>query len=63
MMTIREAARKNILPEYTLRKMVKAGQIPHIKIGKKAFINYDCFVDLLNHWGQAKEGEAWQPKN
>jgi len=47
MLTIRETARTGILPEHAIRQMVKAGTCPHIKVGKKAFVNYDKLVKLL----------------
>lgn len=47
MMTIREVAKTGILTEYTLRRLVKQGKIPHIMCGNRAMINYDRLVDML----------------
>jgi len=41
MMTIREVAKTGLLSEHALRRMVKAGKLPAIYVGKKALINYD----------------------
>lgn len=47
MMSIREVARTGILPENTIRQMVKLGTCPHIMAGNKALINYTKLVKLL----------------
>lgn len=48
MMGIREAAQTGIMSEYALREMVKDGRIPHIRIKRKALINYDKLLEMLN---------------
>lgn len=47
MMTIREIARTGLMSEHALRMMLKAGNLPAIFIGKKAFINYDKLCEEL----------------
>ena len=49
MMTVREAAKTGILPEYTIRAMIKQGQIPAVYSGKKAFINFDTLCEYLSN--------------
>ena len=41
MMTVREIARTGIMSEHALRRLLNAGKLPAIYIGKKALINYD----------------------
>ena len=48
MLTVREIARTGILAEHALRRMLKAGQLPAIYIGKKALVNYDSLLDSLS---------------
>ena len=47
MLTIRQAAKTGILPEHTLRRMVRDGTCPHILIGNKALVNYDKLLQVL----------------
>ena len=47
MMTIREIARTGLMSEHALRRMLKAGKLPAIFIGKKALINYDKLCEEL----------------
>lgn len=46
-MTIREVAKTGILPENTIRQMVKNGDIPFIKAGTRVYINYPKFLEQL----------------
>lgn len=46
-MTIREVAKTQILSEHTIRMMVKAGEVPHIKVGNRILINYPKFIEKL----------------
>lgn len=46
-MTIREVAKTGILPEHTIRVMVKAGEVPHIMAGNRVLINYPKFIEQL----------------
>ena len=43
-MTIREVAKTGILPEHTIRVMVK---VPHIMAGNRVLINYPKFIEQL----------------
>lgn len=47
MMTIRQVAATGILPEYTIRAMVKNGTAPFIVCGNRALINFDKLVRML----------------
>lgn len=47
MLTIREVAATGLLPEHALRTLVKAGFVPHIKVGNRAYIDYDKLVAQL----------------
>lgn len=47
MMSIRQVAETGILPENTLRRMVRNGTAPHIKSGNRALINYDLLLRKL----------------
>lgn len=47
MMTIRQVAETGILPEYTIRTMVKNGTAPFIVCGNRALINFDKLVRML----------------
>ena len=53
-MTIREVARTGLLPEFRLRRMEKAGQLPCIHAGNKCLINFDLLVQQLNSIGTAQ---------
>lgn len=46
-LTIRETARTGILPEHTIRQLVKAGNVPHIKTGNRVLINFPKFLEAL----------------
>jgi hypothetical protein len=48
MLTVRETARTGILPEHALRLLLKAGKLPVIYVGKKAFINYEKLCEQLS---------------
>lgn len=49
MMTVREIAKTGLLTEHALRRMLKAGKLPAIYIGKKALINYDKLCEALQN--------------
>ena len=49
LITIREAAKRGILPENTLRKLCKSGRIPCLHIGSRILINYALLVAFLNN--------------
>ena len=47
-MTIRQIAQTGFLPEHTLRKLVKTGRIPAIKVGNRSLINFDKMLNTMN---------------
>ena len=40
MLTVRQVAKRGILPERTLRNLIAQGRIPTIKSGRTMYINY-----------------------
>ena len=47
MMTVRQIAKTGLLPENTIRVMLKNGQIQAVYSGKKALINFDNLCNYL----------------
>lgn len=47
MMTVRQIAETGLLPENTIRVMLKNGQIQAVYSGKKALINFDNLCSYL----------------
>ena len=47
MMTVRELAKTGILTEHAIRLMLKQNKLPVLYIGKKALINYEKTVEML----------------
>lgn len=47
MLTIRQIAATGILSEHAIRMLVKAGKIPHLKVGNKVLINFDTILKML----------------
>ena len=47
MMTPNEVAKTGILTEYAIRRGIKDGSIPHVKIGSHYRINYDKLLRML----------------
>lgn len=47
MMTVREIAKTGLLPENTIRVMLRNGQIQAVYSGKKALINFDNLCEYL----------------
>lgn len=47
MMTVREIAQTGLLPENTIRVMLRNGQIQAVYSGKKALINFDNLCEYL----------------
>ena len=47
MMTVREIAQTGLLPENTIRVMLRNGQIQAVYSGKKALINFDNLCAYL----------------
>lgn len=48
LVTPNELAKTGILPIYSIRKGIKNGTIPCVKIGNNYRINYDKFLKMLN---------------
>jgi excisionase family DNA binding protein len=57
MLTVREVARTGILPEHAIRLLLKDGKLPAIFVGKKAFINFEKLLELLESSTRPKGGE------
>ena len=51
MLTIRQAADRGPLTEYTLRLMAKQGELPCIYAGNRCLINYDRLLTMLDGLG------------
>lgn len=49
MLTITETAKKAGLAVNYIRSLVKMNKIIYVTAGNKVLINYDRFVDFLNH--------------
>ncbi len=47
MMTPNEVARTGILTEYAIRKGIREGSIPFVKIGSHFRVNYDKLLKML----------------
>ena len=58
MLTIREVAMTGVMSEHALRKLVKAGRLPVVYVGKKALINYDLFIEQLKSLSTNLSGES-----
>ncbi|MDR1320941.1 MAG: hypothetical protein LBK56_05895 [Gracilibacteraceae bacterium] len=55
MISIRQAAKRGVLPERALRRFVATGQIPTVRSGRTAYINYDLLLEQL----QSGVGAIW----
>lgn len=58
MLTIREIAKTGILPEHALRLLLKAGKLPAIFVGKKAYINYEKLCEQLSELDGSEKPEG-----
>jgi hypothetical protein len=47
MLTVTQCAKRGILPERTLRQLVKEKRIPTIEIGSRHYVNYKLLIDML----------------
>ena len=47
MMTVTELAKTGIITEHAIRQMLKQNKLPVLYIGKKALINYEKTVEML----------------
>lgn len=57
LITIREAAKRGILPENTLRRLCKNDLVPCLHIGSRTLINPDLLVAFLNSSDMYKKRE------
>ena len=55
-LTVRQAARRGVLPEKTLRHLVASGKIPVIRSGRTQYLNFSALVAQL----ATGEGLVWQ---
>ena len=58
MLTIREVARRGVLKERTIRRLVAENKIPVVRSGVVAYINFTKLCEQLN----SGDGEIWQSK-
>lgn len=49
---IKDTVKTTGLSEYYLRKLLKAGKLPHIKNGAKIFVNVPRLLDFLESEGE-----------
>jgi len=56
MLTVRQVARRGILPERALRRLVAQNKIPVVRSGKVAYMNYTILVEQLN----SGQGGVWE---
>lgn len=49
--SIKDTVKTTGLSEYYLRKLLKAGKLPHIKSGAKIFVNVPQLVERLENGG------------
>ena len=48
MMTIKQVAKTGMIPEHTLRSLVKQNRIPYVHVGNRALINSEKLLEFLN---------------
>lgn len=53
--TIRQAAKRKILPERTLRRLAHEGRIPIIQSGRTKYLNLTALIEQLN----SGAGDLW----
>ncbi len=51
LLTIPQIARTGLLPESTLRQMLRQGLLPAIRIRSRTYINYSLLMDMLANLG------------
>ena len=56
MLTIRQAAKRKVLPERALRRLAAQNKIPVVQSGRTQYINFT----LLCEWLKSGEGEIWR---
>ena len=55
-LTVRQVAKRGLLPERTLRRLVAQNKIPIIKSGRTQYVNYSALVSMLN----SGTGSIWE---
>lgn len=53
-LSIRDVAKRGPLPEYTLRKMQKAGTLPGIYAGNRFLVNWEAFIEQLHSESESR---------
>lgn len=48
MLTVRQAAKRGILPERAIRRLIAEGKIPTVRSGKVQYINCALLCEQLN---------------
>ena len=56
MLTVRQVAKRGILPERALRRLVSLGKIPVVRSGKTQYINFTSLIDQLS----TGAGNVWE---
>lgn len=54
-LTTRQVAKRGLLPERTIRRLIAEGKIPTIKSGRTQYINVSMLIQQLN----SGEGTIW----
>ena len=54
LMTVRQIAATGLLPENTIRVMLKQGKLPAVYSGTTAYINFDLMCEQLRNLKPAK---------
>lgn len=57
LLTIPQVARTGLLPESTLRQMLRQGLLPAIRIRSRTYINYSLLMDMLANLGPERPHE------
>jgi hypothetical protein len=62
MISIRQAAKRGILPERALRRFVASGQIPTVRSGRTMYVNYTQLLDDLRSGAGSiwSKGDGWK---
>ena len=58
LLTIRQFAKSENIPEAFVRRLVKTGQAPGMYSGTRFYVNADRMREVLNHANASKDGEA-----
>lgn len=54
MMTVKQVAATGVLPEHTIRVLLKQGKLPAVYSGTTAYINFDLMCEYLRNLKPAK---------